>query len=153
MLHLLARISRHPIPYRADSIDAYLKSKNSPMAGQGANVMAVGQKYDLDPRLLVALAGSESRFGNVITRGQYDAMNDLYNGPGNMAPFPSWERAINGAGLSVFHAPDLSNTEKMYLDHYCTGPGCSDGLNNLNQFMREQGADPNALHYPKPPQK
>jgi hypothetical protein len=31
---------------------------------------------------------------------------------------------------------------------YCSGADCVNGLNNLNRFMREQGADPGALGYP-----
>lgn len=134
----------------ADTINRYLQ--DTPMKNTGDVFMGIGQKYGLDPRFLVAIAGAESSFGKNITRGQYNALNDLYNGVGKDAPFSSWERAINGAAFSLTHqrnAYDLSSTAKMYPNHYCVGAGCDVGLKNLNRFMREQGADPNALGYPK----
>lgn len=69
-------------------IDRYLKSKGSPLAGQGSVFMAAGRKYRVDPRLLVAIAGSESSFGK-YTSGRY---NPFGWGPG--IDFDSWRDAI-----------------------------------------------------------
>ena len=41
-------------------IDDYLKSKGSPLAGQGAVFVGAGKKYGVDPALVVAISGIES---------------------------------------------------------------------------------------------
>ena len=132
----------------AQAIDDYLNSKKSPMVGQGANFTASGNQYNLDPRLLVALAGAETSFGKNITAGQYNALNVLYNGFNS--PFASYQSNINSAAYSITNPNngyDLTNTATMYST-YCSGPGCSAGLQNLNTFMNQQGADTSALNYP-----
>ncbi len=134
------------------SLDAYLRSKNSPMAGQGANLMNYGRRYNLDPRLFVSLSGAETTFGTHITRGSHNAFNTIWNRHNpHDSSYPSWDRAINAAGHSLATnrtVPyDLSNTTTMYQT-YCNGSACNAGLANVNRFMQEQGANPNALHSP-----
>ncbi len=48
-------------------IDSYLKEKGSPAAGTGAGELMVkyGKEYDVDPLLLLAIAGHETRYGKV----------------------------------------------------------------------------------------
>ena len=74
-----------------------------PMAGQGANLMASGAQYNIDPRLFVSLAGAETTFGNNITAGQFNAFNVLYNGMNS--PFFSYQSAINSVGHSLTNPP------------------------------------------------
>jgi hypothetical protein len=119
------------------------------MAGQGANLMNSGQKYNLDPRLLVSIAGAETTFGKNITAGQYNAFNVLYNG--SNSPFSSWQSAINSVGYSLTNPKngyDLYNTATMYQTYCTTGTTCTQGLLNINTFMGQQGANTNALRYP-----
>jgi len=124
----------------ADSIDAALEK--TPMAGQGAAFMRVGQKYNLDPRLLVAVAGTESGYGAHITRGENNALNN------GRRDYPDWESAIDAAAHSIAQnrwAPyDLSNVNSMYKS-YCTS-GCHP--ETVEKIMRHLGGDPNAIHYP-----
>jgi hypothetical protein len=132
----------------AQSSDDYLSSKNSPMVGQGGNFTSTGQQYNLDPRLLVAIAGAETSFGNNITAGANNALNVMYNGYNS--PFVSFQSNINSAAYSITNPRngyDLTNTATMYST-YCSGAGCSAGLQNLNTFMNQQGADTSALNYP-----
>jgi hypothetical protein len=131
------------------SLDNYLEGKGSLMMGQGGNLVSSGLKYNLDPRLLVSIAGAETRFGATITAGQFNAFNVLYNGLNS--PFPSFKAAINSVGRSLTNPAngyDLTNTTTMYQTYCTTGSTCGAGLKNLNQFMGEQEANPNALHYP-----
>lgn len=44
-------------------IDDYLARKHSPMAGMGNVFSTYGRDYDVDPRLVVAIAGAETTFG------------------------------------------------------------------------------------------
>ena len=131
------------------SIDAFLAQQNSPMVGEGNDFLNIGRQYNLDPRLLVSIAGAETSFGKNITAGQYNALNDLYNGMNS--PFPSWARAINGAAYSLTNPAngyDLSNTATMYAVYCSTGTTCGQGLSNINAYMRQLGANINALHFP-----
>jgi RHS repeat-associated protein len=132
----------------ASSLDNYLGTKSSPMIGQGANLMTAGAQYNVDPRLLVSLAGAETRFGTNITAGQFNAFNVLYHGLNS--PFASFQSAINSVGHSLTNPRngyDFTNTATLY-GHYCSGAGCSSGLKNVNTFMNQQGANTSALHNP-----
>jgi RHS repeat-associated protein len=131
----------------ASTLNNYLGTKNSPMVGQGTNLMNSGGQYNIDPRLLVSLAGAETGFGNNITAGQFNAFNVLYHGLNS--PFASFQSAINSVGHSLTNPRngyDFTSTATLY-GHYCYG-NCSAGLKNLNTFMNQQGADINSLRYP-----
>jgi hypothetical protein len=47
----------------AAQIDDYLTRKNSPLAGIGNALSGYARDYDIDPRLVVAIAGAETTFG------------------------------------------------------------------------------------------
>jgi len=47
----------------AAQIDAYLLSKGSPLAGQGAAFVQSGQTYGVNPALIVGISGAESTYG------------------------------------------------------------------------------------------
>jgi hypothetical protein len=63
------------------------------------------------------------------------------------SPFDSWQSGITSVARGLSNNYDLTNTATMY-DLYCDGASCPRGLTNINTFMREQGANPNALQYP-----
>jgi len=48
---------------QADTIDAFLTQRGSPLAGHGMDFAVAASKNDIDYRLLVAIAGRESTFG------------------------------------------------------------------------------------------
>jgi hypothetical protein len=73
----------------AKQIDRYLRSKGSPLAGQGAAFVQAQRKYRVPAKLLVAIAGAESSFGRHLS-GSYNAWGW---GPG--IDFGSWGEAIN----------------------------------------------------------
>ncbi len=50
-------------PKLGSKIDTYLGGKGSPITGNGAVFFASGVQDDVDPRLIVAIAGQESNFG------------------------------------------------------------------------------------------
>lgn len=78
---------------RADDLDAYLHSKGSPLAGQGQTLVKYGNRYGVDPRLLVALAGAETSFGTDPNAGQDPAHFNVW-GWGPHIKFRSWDDAI-----------------------------------------------------------
>jgi RHS repeat-associated protein len=136
-------------PISASRINTYLSSHNSPMNGEGADFMDIGQQYNLDPRLLVGLANAETTLGQHITAGQYNALNVLYNGYDSS--FPSYRRAINAAAHSIrnpLNRYNLTNTTTLFVGGYCRSGGCNVGLANLNSTMVALGGNPSSLLYP-----
>lgn len=79
----------------ASEIDAYLQSRNSPMAGSGAAFVEAGHRYNVAPQLLVAIASAESSLGK-HQNGSYNAFG---LGPGNN--YPDYATAINVEAASV----------------------------------------------------
>ena len=146
--------TKSPCTISAKSLDDYLTRKHSPLVGQGANLMAAGEKFNVDPRFIVSLSGAETTFGTAITKGANNAWNWFYNGPGKQAPFDSFQSGITsvsrgiGAGRNYLNGnPPLTNVNTIYAK-YCSGKDCPNGLANIKKFMNEQDANSNSLRYP-----
>jgi hypothetical protein len=75
---------------RVEKLEAYLKYRNSPLADYAAVFVAQADKYNLDYRLVPAIAGVESTFGKQIPTGSYNA----YGWNGGRYAFKSWEDSI-----------------------------------------------------------
>jgi len=60
---MAAGLDYSPASPNAAQIDDFLKGKNSPLAGIGAALSGYARDYDIDPRLVVAIAGAETTFG------------------------------------------------------------------------------------------
>lgn len=75
----------------AGRIDAYLRSRSSPLAGLGSVFVQAGRANGVDPLLLVAISGAETSFA------KYGPSQRIYNpfgwGPGKQ--FSSYKEAIN----------------------------------------------------------
>ncbi len=81
----------------AQQINGYLASKFSPLTGLGAVFVSEGEAVGLDPRLIVAIAGSETSFG---TYGPSQTIHNPFGmGPGIV--YPSWSDAIRGAAQNL----------------------------------------------------
>jgi RHS repeat-associated protein len=134
----------------APSIDDYLRSKSSPVAGMGQQFIDNGQQFNIDPRFVVSIMGAETGFGRRITAGQNNLFNNLYSG--RQSPFDSFSRSIYSE-FKMLRGPNyqdrLGSTGSVY-SKYCNGADCANGLANINIFMSEQGADPNKLNNPCP---
>lgn len=133
----------------AASIDAYLGSKGSPMAGQGAAFVASGGRWQLDPRLLVAIAGAESSFGQ-ITCAPFNAWG--WGCPNGPYRFTSWADGIDtvAKGLRTYYLAEGRTTVAAINQKYAPIGAANDptGLNNhwtinVSRFLVEQGGDPN----------
>ena len=74
----------------AASIDAFLRTQGSPLAGLGAQFVKSGARWNVDPYLMVAIAGAETHFG---TTGNASAIHNPF-GWGPHIKFSSWASAI-----------------------------------------------------------
>jgi hypothetical protein len=94
---------------RAKYIDDYFAAKNLPLAGYGEVFVSVADKYDLDYRLLPAIAMRES------TGGKHPCPNDKDNVFGwhsCKTTFSSQEEAIDKVGAHL--AGEIKSTSNYY---------------------------------------
>ncbi len=135
----------------ADSIDQYLESKGSPLAGEGDAFVKAGVRERVDPRLIVAIAGAESYFG-VVTCAPHNAWG--WGCPSSPYAFDKWSDAINTVtrGVRENYVDDgLDTVGEIHL-RYAPPAAANDptGLNyawadNVARFLVEQGGDPQAI--------
>lgn len=132
----------------AESIDRYLATKGSPLAGQGAAFLEAGVEHEVDPRLVVAIAGAESYFG-IVTCADFNAWG--WGCPNGPFRFRSWAEGIHTVtrGLREGYLDDgLTSVGEIHL-RYAPPNAANDptGLNfawpdNVARFLMEQGGDP-----------
>ena len=96
----------------ATVIDTYLRDQGSPLAGQGANFVATGNQYGVDPYFLVSLTGAETSFG---TTGNATQMHNPF-GLGPNIVYANWQASIDAAGRTVknYNAGTVGNTLKKW---------------------------------------
>jgi hypothetical protein len=135
----------------AVQLDAYLVGKGSPMAGQGAALMASGGRWQIDPRLIVAISGAESSFG-AITCAPYNAWG--YGCPNGPYTFTSWADGIDAIaqGLRTNYLSEGRVSVALINLKYAPLGAANDptGLNNnwtanVSKFLLELGGDPNDI--------
>jgi hypothetical protein len=98
----------------------YLKQYNSPLVPYAQNFVEIADKYDLDWKLVVAISGVESTFGQQIP-------NDSFNGWGwgiygdHMIRFSSWTQGIETVSeglrnkyINTWGAQDVYSIGKIY---------------------------------------
>ncbi|MDX6647293.1 MAG: peptidoglycan DL-endopeptidase CwlO, partial [Miltoncostaeaceae bacterium] len=131
------------------ALDAYLATKGSPLVGLGQTFVAEASAVGLDPRLLVAIAGSETGFG---TYGP----SQLIHNPFGMGPgieYPTWADAIGAAARNL--AGDLylgaGKVTIAQISQTWAPVGAANDPSNLNvnwttvvgRLYAELGGDPN----------
>ena len=135
----------------AASIDAYLFSKGSPMAGNGAYVIMSARTWGLDPRLIVAIAGAESNFGSQVC-GSYNAWG--WSCPNSPVQFTSWQDGIEtiASGLRRYYIDSGRTTVSLIQQKWAPSGAANDptGLNNhwvgnVTRFLVEMGGSPTSL--------
>src|SRR5690606_37956205 len=79
-----------------------LSAQNSPMVEAAPAFVHVADKYNLDWRLLVAIAGKESSFGKYIPPGSYNAWGwGIWTGQQSGAGFSSWADGVESVGYGL----------------------------------------------------
>lgn len=80
---------------RIDQLRAYLTMHNSPLVDQSAHFIAEADRLDLDWKLVVAIAGTESTFGKRVPGGSYNAWGwGIPTGAQSGITFESWKEGI-----------------------------------------------------------
>lgn len=80
---------------RTERLRAFLKSHNSPMVADAGAFVVQADKYDLDWKLVAAIAGVESTFGKHIPYNSYNGWGwGVYTGTNDGIHFDSWADGI-----------------------------------------------------------
>jgi cell wall-associated NlpC family hydrolase len=138
----------------AARIDGYLASKASPLTGLGAVFVAESRRVGLDPRFLVAIAGSETSFG---TYGPSQGIHNPFGmGPGIV--YPSWADGIRAAAQNLggsIYLGDGRVTVVAIRDRWAPAGAANDptGLNsnwvrNVSTYYADLGGDPSGSVFP-----
>jgi hypothetical protein len=87
---------------RSQILRKFLQSHNSPMANHAGTFVTVADKYDLDWRLLPAIAGAESSFGKYIPKNSFNAWGwGIPTGAQRGLGFGSWDDGIETVGRGL----------------------------------------------------
>jgi hypothetical protein len=148
----IVHIEAKPVDKRAQIIKDYLAKHNSPLEDNAQDFVDAADKYGLDWRLVVSIAGTESTFGKFIPGG-HDPLYTSYNGWGwgvygdNVLKFKSWREAIFtiSQGLKEDYV-DKGYTEpfsmnKKYAASKTWGSKVSYFMNDLEKFAKNYPED------------
>jgi hypothetical protein len=121
----------------ASQIDAYLQQKHSPMAGIGATLENLARQYNLDPRLIVAISGAESTFGQHVC-ALNNAWNWFHKGSCPPSTFVSYDEGLQH--VTKFMRKSYLNkgytTVPLIAGKYCTS-GCDNWVPLVTRFQQE----------------
>lgn len=118
---------------RAEILEAYLHSKNSPMADSAKTFIEEADKYNIDWKWVVSISGNESQFGHMIPPYSYNGWGFGVYG-NNVRNFNSWDDGIHVVSEAL---------REDYMDR--------NGAQNIYQIGNRYASDPRwvnkVIHY------
>jgi WD40 repeat protein len=135
----------------AGEIFRYLRCYDSPMVALAEPMFRLGQAYNVDPRLMVALAGAATRFGKEGPCAQKRNNPWAYRGQGRECQaFQRPSDAAEAVALALWtqiHQEGVKTFEEL-ISPWCPNPtGCPGWIEEAARFYREQGGDPRASDF------
>jgi hypothetical protein len=130
--------------------ETYLRMKMSELANQSYLLDKYGQKYNVDPRLIIAISGAETSFGNNRSGKNCSPYKNPWNflTGSNCWRFSDWEESINQifAQMRLYREKKNIRTIDEIRSVYCpSGNDCIvNWSRNVKKFYAEQGGDPNS---------
>lgn len=109
-------ISVNQIDNRTEILKGFLDSYNSPLAPYAGEFIRSADKYSLDWRLVAAISGLESTFGQAIPYNSYNGWGwGIYGN--NVIRFKSWPEAIDtiSKGLRYNYLKDTAESNPYII--------------------------------------
>ncbi len=105
---------------RAKILKSFLENRGSPMAQEAEELVEIADKYKIDWKLLPAIAGVESHYGQLIPAGSYNPYG--WNNGG--AYFKNWEDASEhvASGIRTRYAQTGEVTPYRIGPSYAANP-------------------------------
>jgi hypothetical protein len=97
----------------------WLEGRGSPMAPYAADLVAAGVAYDVDPRVVLGIAGIESTVGEQIPEGSHNAWGWNGDGPRGLKAWGSWPEAIDDYTERLGRLYDTDNVDEDFARTYC----------------------------------
>jgi hypothetical protein len=119
-------------------IEDYLRHYRSPLLPHASLIVEVGRKYNVDPRLIVAIAQQESNLGKKSPENCYNAWGWGIHERGTKC-FPTWSEAIEAVTRGIangYCAKGFCDDPCIMMRKYTpksNGSWCA----GVNQFLRE----------------
>ncbi len=127
---------------RVIAMQKFLFDYNSPMYPNAKTFIAEADKYGLDWRIVAAISGVESAFGNLIPRGTHNAWGwrGRNKNPAGWSQFQTWDEGIAEITRGLAQGYGIDMTPNQIEQYYC--PPCWANpahawANGVNRFMRE----------------
>lgn len=145
-------INSKPLDPRAQILKDYLDKHNSPLASYAQDFIDAADMYDVDWRLVPAIAGTESTFGKAIPGG-HDPLYTTYNAWGwgvygtQALGFDSWKHGIytlNKGLREDYLARGLMTPQQMnkrYASSQAWGGHVAFFMNDIEQFALNHKAN------------
>lgn len=131
--------------YRVKIVKGYLKHYNSPMVENADDFVYYADKYNLDWRLVLAIAGVESTYGKQIPPYSYNGWGWGVYGD-NVIRFKSWEEGIQtvSQGLREKYMDKWGGKNIYQIGaNYASSPHWANSVNiHLNMIQRYTLSNP-----------
>ena len=138
----ISRTKFYTLDPRIPAMTKFLNHYHSPMAKHAELFIVEADQYGLDWRLIVAISGVESAFGNLIPRGSHNAWGWRGRNPCDRgwSQFEDWEEAIIHITerMSLGYGTDLTpfDIESTYCPP-CGATGLNLWARGVTRFMNE----------------
>ncbi len=133
--------AKQEVDYRAKILERYLQSKDSPLAPFANEFVVDADKYNLDWRLVAAISGVESTFGQAIPPYSYNGWGWGVYGD-NVIRFKSWPDGINTVSqglreryMDQWGGKDIYQIGAMYASSPAWANHVNFYLNNIDNFI------------------
>jgi len=108
---------------QVDAITAFLQQTKSPLAVLAGDFVSVGDIYNLDPYLLVAISGVESSFGKNYPRTTNNPFG-IYSSSNTLRYFGSFSEALDYLGKLLSEKYDTTSVENIGRKYCPPSGGC-----------------------------
>jgi hypothetical protein len=133
--------------YRVKIIRNYLNDKNSPLAPYAEDFVANADKYNLDWKLVAAISGVESTYGQAIPINSYNAWGWGVYGD-NVIRFGSWKEGIATISqglrdryMDKWGAKDIYEVGAMYAASPAWAAHVENTMNQIQDFALRNPKD------------